>query len=216
MGFHLGLAALALRLAQAASGSETRGDSTASPGEEPAGLTGCVASVDELPAASHVDPGDRRLQRRGLLVAHKSARRLMLFDRGQLAGCWRIGLGFAPRGDKEVEGDGKTPVGWYPTSDKPWSAFDDAIAIHYPNADDAGEALRAGRISRRTRDQIREASSRRSVPPQRTTMGGAVLIHGGGSSVDWTLGCIALDDADLADVRTRLPRGMKTDLLVLE
>jgi hypothetical protein len=176
---------------------------------------GCVATVDELPASSGLDPGDRRLRRDGVLVAHKSARRMMLFSGGRLEACWRIGLGFSPTGHKEVEGDGRTPEGWYATSDKPWSSFDDAIAIHYPNAADADDALQGGRISRRQRDLVREATAKRDVPPQRTPMGGAVLIHGGGSSSDWTLGCIALDEVDLADLRARLPRRMKTDLLVL-
>jgi murein L,D-transpeptidase YafK len=177
---------------------------------------GCVATVSELPAATQVDPGDARLEGRHLLVAHKSARRLMLFSRGSLQACWRIGLGFAPEGDKRVEGDGRTPVGWYPTSDKPWSTFDGAIAIHYPNAADAAEGLAAGTINRRQRDVIARASRRGEVPPQRTGMGGAVLIHGGGSASDWTLGCIALEDADLAQLRARLPRSKKTNLLVLE
>lgn len=177
---------------------------------------GCSASVNELPAASHVDPGDPRLTRRHLLVVHKSARRLMLFEHGRLAACYRVGLGFSPKGDKRVEGDGKTPVGWYPTSDKPWSTFDDAIAIHYPNAVDAEAAVARGTISRRQRDKIVAKSRKRAVSPQRTPMGGAVLIHGGGSSTDWTLGCIALEDSDLADLRAQMPRSMKTDLLVLE
>ncbi len=177
---------------------------------------GCVASVADLPEAPHVDPGDRRLTQRHLLVAHKSARRLMLFDRGSLAACYRVGLGFSPTGDKKVEGDGKTPVGWYPTSDKPWSVFDGAIAIHYPNVADADAALAEGTISRRLRDDIVDKTRRRAVPPQQSAMGGAVLIHGGGSSADWTLGCIALEDSDLADLRARMPRSMKTDLLVIE
>ena len=177
---------------------------------------GCVESVAELPEAPHVDPSDRRLTRRHLLVAHKSARRLMLFDRGTLTACYRVGLGFSPEGDKKIEGDGKTPVGWYPTSDKPWSVFDGAIAIHYPNVADAEAGLADGTISRRQRDDIVDKSRLRAVPPQRTPMGGAVLIHGGGSSADWTLGCIALEDSDLADLRARMPRSMKTDLLVIE
>lgn len=187
----------------------------ASPSVVPDPTAGCVASVDELPASAGLDPHDRRLRREGLLVAVKASRRLMLFSSGTLQACWRVGLGFAPTGHKEIEGDGRTPEGWYATSDKPWSSFDDAIAIHYPNAADADTAWRDGRISRRQRDLVAEASSRRELPPQRTPMGGAVLIHGGGSQSDWTLGCIALDEGDLADLRARLPRRMKTDLLVL-
>src|SRR5205085_12471896 len=120
--------------------------------------------------------------------------------------CYRVALGFAPEGHKQVQGDGKTPEGWYRISDKPWSTFDNAIAIHYPNAIDARAAAADGRIGARTRDKILTALDDDKVPPQSTALGGAILIHGGGSSSDWTLGCVALDDADLLELRATLPR----------
>jgi hypothetical protein len=175
----------------------------------------CRVAVSDLPASDLYDPSDRRLQGPHVLVAHKSARRLMLYADGELTACWRAALGFTPQGPKQAEGDGKTPEGWYRTSDKPWSAFDDAIAVHYPNVADAEAAEADGRIRRRTAAAIVDAHRHGRVPPQRTALGGAILIHGGGSSVDWTLGCIALDDFDLADLRGRLPSGKRTDLLVL-
>jgi hypothetical protein len=175
----------------------------------------CPERVGDLPTSTLYDETDRRLLGAHLLVAHKSARRLMLYADGELAACWPIGLGFTPVGPKQVEGDGKTPEGWYRTSDKPWSVFENAIAVHYPNAVDADAALSDGRIRRRTADAIADANRRGRVPPQRTVLGGAILIHGGGSDVDWTLGCIALHDADLGDLRSRLPSGKRTNILVL-
>jgi hypothetical protein len=139
----------------------------------------------------------------------------MLFEHGALRQCFRVGLGFDPQGHKQVEGDGRTPVGWYATSDKPWSSFAGAIAIHYPNAVDARRAHRSGRISRGVRDQIVRATASRRLPPQRTALGGEVLIHAGGAGLDWTLGCVALDDDDLEALRASLPAKMRTDLLVL-
>ena len=175
----------------------------------------CPSRVAELPSSPLFDPADPRLRSPALLVVHKSERRLMLFARGSLKHCLRIGLGFEPRGDKRREGDGKTPEGWYRTSDKPWSSFAAAIAVHYPNVADAHDAHRGGLISRRVRDEIVTAHDRGRIPPQRTTMGGEILIHGGGSTRDWTLGCVALDDDDLNTLRRDLPRTMRTDLLVL-
>lgn len=175
----------------------------------------CVASVDELPKSTHVDAADRRLSKGSVLVVDKAARRLMLFDEGRLDLCFKVGLGFAPSGHKEVQGDGRTPEGWYRTSDKPWSSFDNAIAIHYPNELDARAAAADGRIGNKTRDRIVTDLRSNRVPPQSTKLGGAVLIHGGGASSDWTLGCVALDDTDLLSLRAALPRGMRTDLLVL-
>lgn len=181
-------------------------------GEPPAG---CIDRVEDLPSSAAFDPDDRRLRRGALVVVSKSARRLMLYDRGVAVACYRVALGFAPDGHKLVQGDGRTPEGWYRTSDKPWSSFEHAIAIHYPNAVDARDAAGDGRIGRRTRDTIVDAIDRGKLPPQATALGGAVLIHGGGSSSDWTLGCVALDDAELVELRGQLPAGMRTDLLIL-
>ncbi|MBC8070256.1 MAG: L,D-transpeptidase family protein, partial [Deltaproteobacteria bacterium] len=183
------------------------------PHDEPP--AGCVDRVEDLPRSGAFDPDDRRLRQDGLVVVSKSARRLMLYADGQAIACYRIALGFAPDGHKLVQGDGRTPQGWYRTSDKPWSSFEHAIAIHYPNADDAREAAGDGRIGRRTRDTIVDAVDRGKLPPQATALGGAVLIHGGGSSFDWTLGCVALDDAELVELRGKLPKGMRTNLLIL-
>lgn len=180
-------------------------------------LPGCVASVDELDSRPGVTPRRaRRLERGMVLVADKGRRRMMLFEGGSLRACWRIALGWTPRGHKQLEGDGKTPVGWYRTSDKPWSSFDGAIAIHYPAIRDARAARQDGRISAAAEQRIVGANQLGKVPPQRTALGGAILIHGGGSSRDWTAGCIALDDPDLAELRQQLPAGMRTELLIVE
>ena len=184
-------------------------------GERDRPPAGCITKLDDLPASELVDARDRRLERDALVVVSKSARRLMLYDEGKMVGCWRVALGFAPVGHKEIQGDGRTPEGWYRTSDKPWSSFDNAIAIHYPNAVDARAAASDGRIGKRTRDAIVGAIEGGKVPPQNTKLGGAVLIHGGGSSFDWTLGCIALDDDELLALREQLPKGMRTDVLIL-
>ena len=45
------------------------------------------------------------------IVIRKKDRVLELFDAGRLIKSYTIVLGFAPDGDKEIEGDGKTPEG---------------------------------------------------------------------------------------------------------
>ncbi|MCA9707852.1 MAG: L,D-transpeptidase family protein, partial [Myxococcales bacterium] len=175
----------------------------------------CPVTTDALPASPLLDPADPRLRAPTLVVAHKSGRRLMLFAHGQLRGCWAMGLGFAPEGHKHHEGDGRTPEGWYRTSDKPWSDFPGAIAIHYPNHEDATDAWSRGLLSSEDLGAVLGALALEQVPPQQTPMGGEVLIHGGGSREDWTLGCMALDDDDLAELRATLPPGQRTSLLVL-
>ena len=126
-----------------------------------------------------------------------------------------MGLGFDPRGHKQREGDGRTPEGWYRTSDKPWSDFAGAIAVHYPNEHDAATALADGRLDAPQHEVVRDALARDRVPPQQTALGGEILIHGGGSREDWTLGCMALEDEDLGRLRTALPVDQRVWLLVL-
>jgi len=176
---------------------------------------GCVDSVAELPESSLFDRADPRLHAQTLLVASKSARRLMLFVDGTRRQCLPMGLGFDPQGHKQREGDGRTPEGWYRTSDKPWSAFAGAIAIHYPNRSDAQRARSDGRLSRSQYREVLGSLAHERVPLQQTPMGGEVLIHGGGSEQDWTLGCMALDDHDLARLRGALSEDMRVSLLVL-
>lgn len=171
----------------------------------------CPAQVGDL--ATSADP---RLRAASLLVVEKGARRLGLYRGGRLAMCTRIALGVGgPEGDKEREGDRRTPQGWYRSSDKPWSKFEGAIAVHYPNADDARAAQRAGRIDEATAKRIVRALRRGQKPPQNTALGGEILIHGGGSRWDWTAGCIALSDTDLAVLRAEMPADMATDILIL-
>lgn len=178
-------------------------------------LADCAASPAQLPASPLYDPADPRLRDPAVLVAHKSARRLMLFGHGRLQECWAMGLGFDPRGHKQREGDGRTPEGWYRTSDKPWSDFAGAIAVHYPNDHDAAAALADGRLAAPELEVVRDALARDVVPPQQTAVGGEILIHGGGSRRDWTLGCMALEDEDLSRLRGALPSDQRVWLLVL-
>jgi lipoprotein-anchoring transpeptidase ErfK/SrfK len=41
---------------------------------------------------------------------------------------------------------------------------------------------------------IKQANDAMRMPPSNTALGGQVMIHGGGCSEDWTLGCIALNN----------------------
>lgn len=194
------------------------------------GYPGCVASVDQLPSSrARLDPADPRLKEDRIIVVLKSARRLMLFSDGKIrsdrAGdkpdCWKAGLGVRDDGqdagvfDKMIEGDRRTPEGWFATSDRPWSSFYHAIMIHYPDEQHAKAGLARGSITKVQMDQIARAQKSGSVPPQGTPLGGNILIHGGTSEYDWTWGCVALNDADIDELRSALPEGMRTWILIL-
>lgn len=178
---------------------------------EPASV-GCPDSVSEIEAPSQPE----RLKGSGVIVVFKESRRLGLYADGQRKGCWPVGLASTyVEGHKQRRGDMRTPEGWFRTSDKPWSNFYAAIAVHYPEAVDAERGVEQGLISTGQRDEILSALERGDKPPQNTRLGGEILIHGGGGSSDWTLGCVALDDADIDELRKGLPKSMRTDVLVL-
>jgi hypothetical protein len=132
------------------------------------------------------------------LTVHKAERRLVFEDRGERREL-RVGLGFAPVGAKEAAGDGKTPEGeYFVTHRNPKSAYFRSLGISYPNERDARRGLAAGRITRRQYRAIGAAERARRLPPQDTPLGGTIFLHGRGAGSDWTLGCIALEDDDMA------------------
>lgn len=133
-----------------------------------------------------------------LIKIFKKERLLELYVNDQLIDKFNIGLGSSPIGDKHKEGDKKTPVGKYyicTRNDK--SKFTLFLGISYPNIEDAKKGLEDGLIDQRTFEKIEKANKKKIQPPWKTALGGEVGIHGGGSSSDWTWGCIALSDTDI-------------------
>jgi murein L,D-transpeptidase YafK len=174
----------------------------------------CPDRTSDLPRPG-LRPSDWRLRARRLVVVRKAARRLCLYRSGALAASYPVALApRAPAGDKREEGDRRTPEGWYRTSDKPWSSFDGAIAIDYPSLRDARRGMSDDTIGRRAYEAIRDAHAAGAMPPQHTAMGGHILIHGGGASSDWTAGCIALEDEDLAVLRDALGPAQRAHLFI--
>lgn len=142
------------------------------------------------------------------IVVHKAERKLELFRGNQLWKHYRVGLGFAPLGTKTAQGDGRTPEGTYFICVKnARSRFYRSLGINYPNRADADLALGENRISREQHAAILAAEKKRATPPWNTSLGGEIFIHGNGSASDWTLGCVALDDAEMLELFETVPRG---------
>ena len=121
------------------------------------------------------------------IVIKKSERMLYVYDEDKLCAKFKIALGFAPEGHKMREGDGKTPEGTYyicTKNDK--SKYYLALAISYPNTDDAKSGLERGIISEDEYGKIEKAISEGSRPPWDTALGGEIMIHGSDVSSDWT------------------------------
>ena len=110
-----------------------------------------------------------------------------------------IALGWSPIGPKREEGDGKTPEGTYRIClIKEQGRYGQSLGLTYPNPADADTALQEGRINDETHAAILTAHKEGCRPPWGSSLGGEIYIHGGGARQDWTQGCIALEDDDMA------------------
>jgi murein L,D-transpeptidase YafK len=148
------------------------------------------------------------------IVVHKSARLLELFDGDTLVRSCRVSLGFAPDGDKQAEGDGRTPEGeFYIFTKNEKSKYHLSLAISYPGDGDARRGLSAGLISPAEHDDIVRAVEARNKPPQDTALGGDVYIHGGGTHEDWTRGCIAVTNEDMDEIFHAVPVGASVSIV---
>ena len=142
------------------------------------------------------------------LVVEKGARRLRLYAGGGLVRVRRVVLGFAPAGDKVKQGDGRTPEGDYRVCMKNGrSKFYLSLGLTYPNAEDAGRGLRDGLITPAEHKSITRALAAGRCPPWNTALGGEIFIHGGGTSGDWTFGCVALENPEIKELFDTVPAG---------
>lgn len=126
---------------------------------------------------------------------YKQERRLDLLSCGEVVASYKIGLGFAPEGHKQREGDGKTPEGeYYICTRNSRSRFYLSFGLSYPNIIDAEAALKEGAITQKQYDSIEKSINKQDQPDWYTPLGGEIMIHGHGSASDWTLGCIAVEN----------------------
>lgn len=129
------------------------------------------------------------------IVVMKDDRRMYLMHNDEVLEDYDIALGFAPQGDKQVEGDGKTPEGRYFIDRRnPRSSFHLSLGISYPNNADRAEAAALG---------------------QRP--GGDIFIHGRarkhrGKGPDWTAGCISVTDREIEQIYSMVENGTPIDL----
>ena len=117
-----------------------------------------------------------------------------------------IALGFNPKGTKSKQGDGATPEGsYFITHKNEKSKFYLSLGVSYPNRDDGAEGLKNKLITQAEYNSILEADVTNKKPPQNTKLGGDIFLHGGGTSTDWTWGCIALSNEDIKELFDLLP-----------
>ena len=145
------------------------------------------AMVSQASFVTTVKPSNTPMIEKVLVL--KSAHRLQLIADGKPLKTYRISLGKgAKKGPKLIEGDKRTPEGfywidWRKTSEK----FNLSMHISYPNISDAARARREG------------------VKP-----GSMIMIHGTPDTedypeqwfhtLDWTDGCIGMRNVDMREV----------------
>ena len=149
------------------------------------GLSGCASKFKTYngPEVTHI-------------VVYKGARKMQLLHHSEVLESYDIGLGFAPNGHKQFEGDGKTPEGEYVINRRnPNSEFHLSVGISYPNQTD------------------REFAKSQGKKP-----GGDIFIHGrpkkyrkGGR--DWTAGCIAVTNSEIEQIYAMVRDGTRITIL---
>jgi hypothetical protein len=148
------------------------------------------------------------------VVINKRNRNLALCNRGTAVASFQVGLGFAPTGDKQIEGDGKTPEGvFYVAQLVPNSSFYKAFLFSYPDSADAAWGLSQGVITQAEKTSIETAQQNCTTPPQTTGLGSWVEIHGMGGDSDWTLGCAAIENGGVDQLWAVI--GVRDTLVVL-
>jgi len=135
------------------------------------------------------------------VLVEKGKRQLHLLKNGVPFRTFKIALGLAPDGDKEQEGDQKTPEGLYMLDARnPDSDYFLSIHISYPNRSDLAAARAKG------------------LDP-----GGAIMIHGQPNvpnfsqayyaREDWTNGCIAVSNSDMIDIWLMTPDSVPIEIV---
>ena len=133
------------------------------------------------------------------VLVKKSTRMLYLSAGGKIYKKYHISLGIMPKGAKEIRGDMRTPEGkyildWRQTS----QLYNLSLHVSYPNEEDKKHAKELGESA-----------------------GSMIMVHGTPSNwslspigdwmpllLDWTEGCIALDNDDMQEVWDRTSNGI--------
>jgi len=135
------------------------------------------------------------------IFIYKQKRRLYVIQSNVMVRDYPVGLGSCPAGDKEKEGDGRTPEGDFLIRQKdPVSPFKKALILNYPDRKHAERALFTGIISAPEFKEIMTAAESKEAPFLQTKLGGRFYIHAGGAQRDWTQGSIALYNSDMEEL----------------
>jgi len=140
------------------------------------------------------------------LVVYKAEHELEAWSGPVLQKVYRVAIGSGGAGPKRWEGDRRTPEGRYRIDSRHRSrTYHLFLHVSYPNAADRAAWARGRRDG--------------SVPAG-VGVGGAIGIHGEKQGmgwlphkwVDWTLGCIALDNAEIEELYRAVVPGASIEI----
>lgn len=135
------------------------------------------------------------------IFVYKEKRRLYIVESGILVRDYPIGLGFSPRGDKEKDGDGRTPEGSFRVFVRnPESRFVKSIGLNPDLKQNGGAPLPKASLTSRDLHHILVSFEKKISLPRNGAPGGKTFIHAGGAHSDWTDGCIALYKSDMEEL----------------
>ncbi len=138
---------------------------------------------------------------------------LTVFDGNEPAKSYRVITG-ANFGDKQVEGDKRTPEGMFRVVVRnPKSKYVLSLGLDYPNVEDAKRGLRDELISRKQYEAIVDAIGRGKQPPWNTRLGGEIMIHGAKGKRTGTLGCVSMDNKAIRELYRRIGYGVEVEIV---
>jgi hypothetical protein len=129
------------------------------------------------------------------IVVEKGRHTMTLYNQGTPVRIYFVALGKNPVGHKVVKGDGRTPEGIYHIAGhNPDSKYHLSLMVSYPNDRDLSVA-RARGVSTGGDIMIH------GLPPAFSSYGSAHRL------TDWTLGCIAVTNAEIEEIWSAIPDG---------
>lgn len=125
------------------------------------------------------------------------------------------------KGDKEMEGDRRTPVGHFRVVYKnPNSKFFLSLGLNYPRILDANRGLFTGLLTypvyrQLVHDLITADMTLETVQDRvwKTPLGGEIFIHGCAEGRSDTAGCVALSNPDMLQLFHQIPVGTSVEIL---
>ncbi|MCC6555927.1 MAG: L,D-transpeptidase [Polyangiaceae bacterium] len=173
--------------------------------EPPAASAEAPGGDGACPAGYRCDPGALdRAPRPAIteLFIQKRAHLLHLVAGNVIVKSYGVALGSGGLGQKRVEGDRVTPIGTYSITGRYPSRWHTYLALSYPNDEDRA----------RFDDLAARGEVDRKLGP-----GSAIAIHGRRADMrdrhhkllDWTLGCVALDNDEIDEVAALAPVGTR-------